>query len=507
MKKDNGEFSELKTTATSFRAANGCLDFDFNIGFGSGRNSGSELEVGNCRLAVSTSPDANVSSDPFSHSKAQGAPCRSAERNGLRSELFRTSKVGWFLRKPIWRNIKLQPFEKKLYEEHTATASRSMAEVAAYRRANGVSVKGNNVAKPILALQESNFPDFVVKSIEASRGYASPTRIEAHCWPIALSCRNILGTAETGSHKALAYVLPAVIHASRQPPLQQQEGPIAVLVAPTRELAQQIHTVASELGEHCGMRSVCAANGIRKQCQCDELKESCHILVATPRRLIEFIEEGTVNLHRCTYLVLDEVDRMVTMGCEKHVLKIVELCRPDRQMIIWVTSWKKGLRPLVEDFLEDYVEINFAKAPEKADRAVVFANTKLKADEIAWKVRQRGWPAIGLHGKKRREERDWILSMFRGGAGKVLVTTDVIAQEMTLENVRLVVNYDCPDCTEVYVHRARHVKRPGESGVVHTFIVPTQQQQARTLIEVLEDGKQAVSPELRNITKNVRSVR
>lgn len=459
--------------------------------------------------------------------------------SGLRSELFRTSKVGWFLRKPIWRNIQLQPFEKTLYEEHTATASRSMAEVDAYRRANGVSVKGNNVVKPILALQESNFPDFVVKSIEASRGYASPTRIEAHCWPIALSCRNILGTAETGSHKALAYVLPAVIHASRQPPLQQQEGPIAVLVAPTRELAQQVHTVASELGERCGMRSVCAANGIRKQGQRDELKESCHILVATPRRLMEFIEEGTVNLHRCTYLVLDEVDRMVTMGCEKHVLKIVELCRPDRQMIIWVTSWKKGLRPLVEDFLEDYIEINFAKAPmpvennfemtvdvcqeeekveklfelfddvlkEKADRAVVFANTKLKADEIAWKVRQRGWPAIGLHGKKRREERDWILSVFHGGAGKVLVTTDVIAQEMTLENVRLVVNYDCPDCTEVYVHRARHVKRPGESGVVHTFIVPTQQQQARTLIEVLEDGKQPVRPELRNMTKNVRSVR
>lgn len=435
--------------------------------------------------------------------------------------------------------MQLQPFEKKLYEEHTATASRSMAEVDAYRRANGVSVKGNNVAKPILALQESNFPDFIVKSIEASRGYAPPTRIEAHCWPIALSCRNILGIAETGSHKALAYVLPAVIHASRQPPLQQQQGPIAVLVAPTRELAQQIHTVASGLCENCGMRSVCAANGIRKQGQCDELRESCHILVATPRRLIEFIEEGTVNLHRCTYLVLDEVDRMVRMGCEKQVLKIAELCRPDRQMIIWVTSWTKKLRPLVEDFVDDYIEINFAKAPmpvenslemtvdvcqeeekvaklvelfddvlkEKSDRAVVFANTKLKADEIAWKVRQRGWPAIGLHGKKTREERDWILSMFRGGAGKVLVTTDVIVQELTLENVRLVVNYDCPDCTEVYVHRARHVKRPGVSGVVHTFIVPTQQRQARTLIEVLEDGMQPVRPELRNMTKSVRSVR
>ncbi|KAH7960494.1 hypothetical protein HPB49_020372 [Dermacentor silvarum] len=213
---------------------------------------------------------------------------------------YRNSQVGWFLRKPDWKNMQLQPFEKNLYEEHPATTSRSMAKVNAYRKVNGISVKGNNMPKPILALEESNFPDFIVKSIEASRDHNSPTSIEAHCWPIALTCRNFLGIANTGSQKTLAYVLPAVIHVSRQPPLQQEDGPIAVVLAPTRELAKQIHNIVLELGEHAAVNTVCASNGEPKEGQYDELKKGCHICVATPRRLIDFLEEGKVNLHRCT---------------------------------------------------------------------------------------------------------------------------------------------------------------------------------------------------------------
>ncbi|XP_037502554.1 ATP-dependent RNA helicase p62 [Rhipicephalus sanguineus] len=149
---------------------------------------------------------------------------------------------------------------------------------------------------------------------------------------------NVVGIAETGSHKMLAYVLPAVIHDSRHPPRQRHEGPIAVLLAPTREVAKQIHSMAYELGKHAAERIVCAANGERKKSKYAELQGGCHIFVATPRCLIEFLEEGQVNLHRCTYLVFDEVDRMLSMGYQRHVLKIVELCRPDRQTLMWATS-------------------------------------------------------------------------------------------------------------------------------------------------------------------------
>ncbi|KAH7934838.1 hypothetical protein HPB52_001022 [Rhipicephalus sanguineus] len=455
------------------------------------------------------------------------------------SDLYRKSKLGWFLRKPNWKNIQLQPFEKNLYDEHPATASRSMADVENYRKANGVAVKGRDVPKPILALEESNFPDFIVKGMEAGRDYTLPTPIEANCWPIALSCRNFLGIAETGSHKTLAYVLPAVIHVSRQPPRQRHEGPIAVLLAPTSELAKQIHSVATELGKHTAVRSVCAANGERKKSKYAELQGGCHIFVATPRCLIEFLEEGQVNLHRCTYLVFDEVDRMLTMGYQRHVLKIVELCRPDHQTIMWVTSWQKNLKPLIEDVLDDYVEISFGTTPlplentlemtvdvcleedkeaklaellddvlkEKTDTAVVFADTKWKVEEIALKLRKLGRPAMSLHCKKEKKERDWILSMFNSCGESVLVTTDMAVQDLVLPDVRLVVNYDCPDCSKVYAHRSRHAQRSDEPSMVHTFIVPSQHLQAKTLVEILQDARQPVSHELYALAKNVHSKR
>ncbi|KAH7936253.1 probable ATP-dependent RNA helicase DDX5 [Rhipicephalus sanguineus] len=455
------------------------------------------------------------------------------------SDLFRNSKVGWFLRQPNWKNIQLQPFEKNLYEEHPVTAIRSMSEVEAYRNANGVWVRGRDVPKPILALEESNFPEFIVKGIEARNDYTSPMPIEANCWPIALSCRNFLGVAETGSHKMVAYVLPAVIHVSRQPPRQRHEGPIAVLLAPTRELAKEIHKMASELGKYAAVRSVCAANGERKKSKYLELQGGCHILVATPGCLMEFLEEGKVNLHQCTYLVFDEVDRMLTMGYEPHVLKIVELCRPDHQTIMWATSWHKNLKPLVEDMLDDYIEIRCVTTPlpvenslemtvdvcleedkeaklaellddvlkEKADRAMVFADTTRKVEKIALKLRTRAWPAIGLHGKMKKKERGWALSMFSGGGESVLVTTDMAVQDLVLPDVRLVVNYDCPDCSKVYAHRSRHALRSDQPSTVHTFLLPTENCQAKTLIEILQDARQPVSHELFELAKIVRSKR
>lgn len=459
-------------------------------------------------------------------------------RNGYNG--YWKSQVGRFLRKPDWQKIPLQPFEKNIYEEHPATASRSMTDVDAYREANGVSIKGNHVPKPILAFEESNFPDFVLEELESRPERASPTCIEAHCWPIALSCRDFLAIAETGPQKDFAYVLPAVIHVRHQPALKAGEGPIAVLLAPTRELAKRIENVASELAKRAGVRCVRAATGEPKEDQYAQIRQGCHICVATPRRLVEFIEEGKLNLYRCTYLVLDEADRMLRMGFEPDVLKIAELCRPDRQTSIWATSWQKNFKPFVEALLDDYVELKFGTTRllsvqnhvemavdicqedekeaklaelldnvlgEKSSRAVVFTDTKRKADEIAWKLRLRNWTAVSVHGGKAAEERHWALSMFRNGGAAVLVATDMVAQDLVLDNVRLVVNYDCPDCSEAYARRSSHVARSDVLGVVHTFIVPTQELHARVLIEILEDAKRPVKPELYDVAKKVRPKR
>ncbi|KAL3216324.1 hypothetical protein MRX96_051209 [Rhipicephalus microplus] len=408
------------------------------------------------------------------------------------SDMYWNSKVRWFLRKPNWKNIQMQQFEKNLYQEHPHTAGRSMAEVEDYRNANGVSVKENDVPKAILALEESNFLDYVTKAIEAQRDYTSPTCIDAHCWSIALSCRNFLGIAETGSPKALAYVLPAVIHVRRQPPRQRHEGPIALVVAPTRELAKQIHIVASELGEHAGLGSVCAVSGDCRRGQYAELQKGCHILVATPGHLIEFLDESKFlakapkatrgGFARRLYV---EVKFSATpLPVQNSVEITVGVCQEEEK--------KAKLAELFEHVLK-----------KKTDRAVVFTERRWKVEEIAFQLRQRGWPAIGLHGKRDKEEREWVLSMFSSVAETVLVTTDVVVQDAELGKVGMVVNYDCPGCSKVYAHRSRHVQLDDKPGMVHTFVVPTQHRQAETMVEILDDVKQPISTEFYGIAKNV----
>ncbi|XP_037288789.2 putative ATP-dependent RNA helicase DDX5 [Rhipicephalus microplus] len=148
----------------------------------------------------------------------------------------------------------------------------------------------------------------------------------------------------------------------------------------------------------------------------------------------------------------------------------------------------------VAELLEDVLK-------KKTDRAVVFTERRWKVEEIAFHLRQRGWPAIGLHGKRDKEEREWVLSLFSSVAETVLVTTDVVVQDAELGKV--VVNYDCPGCSKVYAHRSRHVELDDKPGMVHTFVVPTQHWQAETLVEISDDAKQPISPEFYGIVKNV----
>lgn len=155
-------------------------------------------------------------------------------------------------------------------------------------------------------------------------GYTVPTTIQAQGWPIALSGGNLVGIAQTGSGKTLAYILPAMVHISHQPPLQPGDGPIALVLAPTRELAQQIQQVANDFGKFASINNACVFGGAPKEGQNRELQRGCEIVIATPGRLIDFLERGTINLERCTYLVLDEADRMLDMGFEPQIRKIMQ---------------------------------------------------------------------------------------------------------------------------------------------------------------------------------------
>lgn len=455
---------------------------------------------------------------------------------GRGSGSYRNSQPGGNLRKPDWDRLQLQPFQKNFYQEHPNTASRPMSEVEAYRQANEITVKGREVHKPILRFDEGNFPDYIMKGIEAQK-YTTPTCIQAQGWPIALSGKNVVGIAQTGSGKTLGYILPAIIHINHQPYLQRGDGPIALVLAPTRELAQQIQQVAAEFGKASRVRSTCVFGGAPKGPQLRDIERGSEICIATPGRLIDFLEAGKVNLRRCTYLVLDEADRMLDMGFEPQIRKIIEQIRPDSQTLMWSATWPKEVRTLAEEFLRDYIQINIGALQlcanhrilqiidvcqetekedklmklhqeilnEKENKTIVFAETKRKVDDLTRKMRRYGWPAICIHGDKTQQERDWVLNEFRSGRAPILVATDVAARGLDVDDVRFVINYDYPNCSEDYIHRIGRTARSNKTGTAYTFFTPNNSRQAKELISVLQEANQVVNPKLYEIANNPRS--
>ncbi|MBA0818975.1 hypothetical protein Gohar_019584, partial [Gossypium harknessii] len=216
----------------------------------------------------------------------------------------------------------LTPFEKNFYIESPSVAAMSDAEVEDYRRRREITVEGRDVPKPVNSFRDIGFPDYVLQEITKA-GFVEPTAIQAQGWPMALKGRDLIGIAETGSGKTLAYLLPAIVHVNAQPILAPGDGPIVLVLAPTRELAVQIQQEAAKFGASSRIKNTCIYGGVPKGPQVRDLQKGVEIVIATPGRLIDMLESNHTNLRRVTYLVLDEADRMLDMGFEPQIRKIV----------------------------------------------------------------------------------------------------------------------------------------------------------------------------------------
>ncbi|XP_054714974.1 probable ATP-dependent RNA helicase DDX5 [Uloborus diversus] len=443
---------------------------------------------------------------------------------------FKGKQPGERLRKPRWDLSKLMPFQKNFYREHPNVQRRSQQEAENYRRHFEITCHGQNIPKPVINFEEGCFPDYVMEAVRLQQ-YQQPTAIQAQSWPIALSGRDMVGIAQTGSGKTLAYILPAVVHINHQPPLARGDGPIALILAPTRELAQQIQQVANDFGHISRVRNTCVFGGAPKGPQIGDLERGAEICVATPGRLIDFLEANITNLRRCTYLVLDEADRMLDMGFEPQIRKILEQIRPDRQTLMWSATWPKEVRALAEEFLDNYVQINIGAlqlcanhnitqivdvceewdkeqklfklleeiVAEKDNKTIIFAETKRKVDELTKKIRRDGWPAMCIHGDKSQPERDWVLNEFRSGRSPILIATDVAARGLDVDDIKFVINFDYPNCSEDYVHRIGRTARSNKSGTAYTFFTSANGKQANDLIGVLKEANQNINPMLHDL--------
>ncbi|XP_055312953.1 uncharacterized protein LOC129574671 isoform X6 [Sitodiplosis mosellana] len=452
-------------------------------------------------------------------SKFETANMSKEERARLQSE--KAKNPGKALRIPIWD--KLEPFEKNFYVVHANNATRSQDDVDAFRSTLQITVSGNGCPAPIQSFEETNFPESVMKEMQR-QAFTQPTAIQSQGWPIALSGRDMVGIAQTGSGKTLAYMLPAIVHIQHQKRLQRGDGPVVLVLAPTRELAQQIQSVTSEFGQSTSplVRNTCIFGGSPKGPQARDLDRGVEVVIATPGRLIDFLERGITNLARCTYLVLDEADRMLDMGFEPQIRKIIEQIRPDRQVLMWSATWPKEVQALAEDFLGDYIMIRVGSlslaanhnirqiiqicqeeekeqriikllkdiAADRNNKIIVFVETKKKVEDVLKLIRRENFAALSIHGDKSQMERDSVLNDFRCGKSSILIATDVAARGLDVEDVKYVINYDYPNSSEDYIHRIGRTGRCQQSGTAYTFFTNSNARQARELVGVLEEAGQ-----------------
>eukprot|EP00268_Persea_americana_P021922 TRINITY_DN2180_c0_g1_i10.p1 TRINITY_DN2180_c0_g1~~TRINITY_DN2180_c0_g1_i10.p1 ORF type:complete len:506 (-),score=78.75 TRINITY_DN2180_c0_g1_i10:498-2015(-) len=419
----------------------------------------------------------------------------------------------------------LTPFEKNFYIEPPSVASMTEADVEGYRRRRQITVEGRDVPKPIKEFSDAGFPEYVMQEVLRA-GFVEPTPIQAQGWPMALKGRDLIGIAETGSGKTLAYLLPAIVHVNAQPILAPGDGPIVLVLAPTRELAVQIQAEASKFGSSSKIKNTCIYGGVPKGPQVRDLQKGVEIVIATPGRLIDMLESHHTNLRRVTYLVLDEADRMLDMGFEPQIRKIISQIRPDRQTLYWSATWPKEVEELARRFLYNPYKVVIGSIDLKANHAIrqhvdivsenqkynklvklledimdgsrilIFMDTKKGCDQITRQLRMDGWPALSIHGDKSQAERDWVLSEFKAGKSPIMTATDVAARGLDVKDVKYVINYDFPGSLEDYVHRIGRTGRAGAKGTAYTFFTAANARFAKELINILEEAGQTVSSEL-----------
>ncbi|KAK5169581.1 ATP-dependent RNA helicase dbp2 [Saxophila tyrrhenica] len=426
----------------------------------------------------------------------------------------------------------LPKFEKSFYKEHADVAARPKHEVDAFRQKHQIAVTGEDVPKPVQSFDEAGFPAYVMSEVKA-QGFSNPTAIQSQGWPMALSGRDVVGIAETGSGKTLTYCLPAIVHINAQPLLAPGDGPIVLILAPTRELAVQIQEEVSKFGKSSRIRNTCVYGGVPKGGQIRDLARGVEVCIATPGRLIDMLESGKTNLRRVTYLVLDEADRMLDMGFEPQIRKIIGQIRPDRQTCMWSATWPKEVRQLASDYQHKFIQVNIGSSElaanhritqiveivsdfEKRDRmlkhmeqimedkshkVLVFTGTKRVADDITRFLRQDGWPALSIHGDKAQNERDWVLNEFKTGKSPIMVATDVASRGIDVKDITHVLNYDYPNNSEDYVHRIGRTGRAGRQGTAITLFTTDNSKQARDLVSVLKEANQQIDPRLQEMTR------
>jgi len=334
--------------------------------------------------------------------------------------------------------------------------------------------------------------DAIVRAVTA-RGYTHPTPIQAQAIPAILSGQDVLAGAQTGTGKTAGFTLPILQRLSTQAAPPHRRPPIrALILTPTRELAAQVEDSVKAYGTHLKLTSMTVFGGVGMGAQVRQLKGRVDILVATPGRLLDHVQQRTVDLSQVEILVLDEADRMLDMGFIRDIRRILSLLPKERQNLLFSATFSREIKALAHTLLQDPVLIEVPPVHPKAElisqtmyrvesdrktallthliqqnnwyQVLVFTRTKHGADRLSKKLSQAGISALAIHGNKSQSVRTRTLAQFKGGELQVLVATDIAARGIDISELPVVVNYELPNVPEDYVHRIGRTGRAGSEG-------------------------------------------
>lgn len=392
------------------------------------------------------------------------------------------------------------------YTEHPELAALPQSEIDAFMKEKFVTIDDPKPAgkklRPILKF--SYLPPTNKGLLAPFATFTAPTPIQAACWPALFSGRDMIGVAETGSGKTIAFGVPCVRYISSLPK-REQRGVKAVIVSPTRELASQIHEQLVKLAATAGLNVVCIYGGVPKDPQVRDVKKA-HIVVATPGRLNDLVGDGSADISNASFVVLDEADRMLDKGFEEPIRQIISQTKKQRQTLMFTATWPPSVRDLASTFMTSPVKISIGDNPtgelrantrikqlvevveprdkeyrllqllkqyqsgaQRDDRILVFCLYKKEATRIEEFIRRKGFRVAGIHGDLSQEKRTASLAAFKEGKVPILVATDVAARGLDIPAVKVVINVTFPLTAEDYVHRIGRTGRAGKDGLSVTL--------------------------------------
>lgn len=380
-----------------------------------------------------------------------------------------------------------------------------------------------------------------IKSFLEREKIDKPTLIQEKTLPFAMENKDLVGIARTGSGKTLAFVIPAVMKILKEREVnvgdqndRKEKLPSCLILAPTRELATQTASVLSKF-RNLGIKSIVLVGGSSRSNQVYDLSFRDHdVYIATPGRLLDLVETETVDLSNIKYLVLDEADRMLDMGFEPQIRRVVEKIPKDRQTLMWSATWPEEIQSLANEFMKNFEFVavdseklkanpniqqivhvcesrdkfkllidHFNDCKDKGEdtRTLIFTNTKRMADQLLVQLMRHRHRAIALHGDRSQRQRDDALRLFRNRSCNIMVATDVAARGLDISDITHVINYDFPNTVEDYIHRIGRTARHDKKGVSITYFTPDNVNLANKFMKVLHETGQKVPPELEKMSR------